>query len=229
MAGPLAVIFDIDGVLVDSYAAHFASWRALAAEAGFPSVSEARFAATFGRTSREIIAELWPEERLTELRIAELDDRKEAIYRRALQQRFPAMQGAVELIQELDAAGFALAAGSSGPPANVELALDQLGQRQRFRAVVTGRDVQRGKPDPQVFQLCAQRLDASCRQCAVIEDAPAGIDAANAAGMLSIGLVSTGHAREELAAAAHVVQRLSDLSSSKLRQWLQNHAACSAE
>jgi beta-phosphoglucomutase len=210
---------------VDSYLAHFESWRALALQCGGWRITEAQFAATFGRTSREIIAELWSDERLSASRIAELDDRKEVLYREVLQRGFPAMAGAEELIVALDEAGFLVAAGSSGPPENVELALDRLGQRRRFRAVVTGRDVQRGKPDPQVFQLCAERLGLPAGRCAVVEDAAAGIAAANAAGMLSVGLVSTGHRPEEFASAARVVERLADLSPERLCSWLQDHAA----
>jgi beta-phosphoglucomutase len=93
---------------------------------------------------------------------------------------------------------------------------------------VTGRDVERGKPDPQVFHLCAKRLGVSPRDCAVIEDAAAGIAAANAAGMLSVGLMSTGHVPGELAAAAHVVERLSQLTAATLRHWLRSHAARAA-
>jgi len=118
----LAVIFDMDGVLVDSYRAHFASWLALARECGF-EFTERQFAATFGRTSRDIIANLWPDPPPDE-RIAEMDDRKEALYREIISKDFPAMDGARELIRALHAAGFKLAVGSSGPPENVAVALD---------------------------------------------------------------------------------------------------------
>ena len=128
-----AVIFDMDGVLVDSYQAHFESWRRLTREYG-GEMSEAFFAQTFGRTSREILALLWPKG-LDEKTIQALDQRKEAYYRDILQKRFPLMSGARELIEQLRAEGFKLAIGSSGPPENVMLVLEKIG-KEHFSAAV---------------------------------------------------------------------------------------------
>ena len=127
------------------------------------------------------------------------------------------MPGAPDLLRSLDEAGFALAVGSSGPPANIELVLSRLGNRSLFRAVVTGMDVTRGKPDPQVFLIAAKRLGIPPRRCAVVEDAPPGVEAANAAGMASVGLASTGRTRESLAQADLVVGSLAELSPRILR------------
>jgi beta-phosphoglucomutase len=191
MTGIRAVIFDVDGVLIDSYAAHLQSWLDLAAESG-TEFTERDFAATFGRTSRDILRHYWPARDDAEVRA--LDDRKEAIFRDLIRADFPAMDGAVELIDRLVSAAFALAVGSSGPPENVELVLYRLGRRSAFTAVITGKDVTRGKPDPQVFLLAAERLGVETGRCTVIEDAPAGIIAARAAGMRAIALTSTGRA-----------------------------------
>lgn len=214
-----AVIFDVDGVLVDSYQAHFESWQDVARQHEF-SMTEAQFAALFGRTSRDIIRNLWPGHAASDEAVARIDDEKEAAYREIIVAEFPAMPGAVALIESLHAAGFALALGSSGPPENVELALDGLGHRHLFGAWVTGADVTRGKPDPQVFQVAAGRLDVSPERCAVVEDAAAGIAAANAAGMTSIALVSTGHSRGEYAEADHIVDSLDELSAELIHGWI---------
>ncbi|REK30222.1 MAG: HAD family phosphatase [Planctomycetota bacterium] len=212
-----AVIFDVDGVLIDSYNAHFESWQRLAAENGL-TMSEAEFARDFGRTSREIIADLWPSAAESEARVAEMDDRKEALYREIIEADFPAMAGAVELIDALDAAGFLLGVGSSGPPENVALTLARLNRQDRFGSVVTGADVTAGKPNPEVFLTAAGRLGVSPACCAVIEDAAAGITAANAAGMQSIGLVSRGRRREALSAAHRIVDRLDELSAASIAE-----------
>jgi beta-phosphoglucomutase len=214
--GREAVIFDMDGVLVDTYHAHFRSWLAMAEAEGL-SFTEAQFAPTFGRTSREIIAAFWGDGRYDDAAIAALDAQKEAAFRDLVAADFPAMPGARELLRSLRAAGFALAVGSSGPPENVELALDRLGCGELFGAVVTGRDVVRGKPDPQVFLLAAERLGVAPSRCAVVEDAPPGIAAARAAGMCSIGLASTGRTRDELAAARLVVGALAELNPARVR------------
>ena len=210
-SGPsdLAVVFDMDGVLVDSYRPHLESWRAAAREAGI-EITDEQFATTFGRTSREIIAHFWggalsPEE------MRRIDDRKEALYRDIIRKDFPAMDGAVELIDALRDAGFRLAVGSSGPPENIALSTELLGRASSFDVVVTGRDVTRGKPDPQVFLLAAERLGIAPARCAVVEDAPAGVAAANAAGMASVALLGTAP-REKLADARLVVASLRELS-----------------
>jgi beta-phosphoglucomutase len=109
----LAVIFDVDGVLVDSYHAHFQSWRDVAAEHGV-GLTEAEFATTFGRTSRDIIRRFFGST-VTGAAVSEMDDRKEARFRELIADDFPAMDGALELIRDLRDAGFKMALGSSGP------------------------------------------------------------------------------------------------------------------
>ena len=210
------VIFDMDGVLVDSYHAHFQSWRELAAELGV-EVTEADFVRHFGRTSREIVEAYWGEGRFTDEEIAELDRRKESYYRRIISQNFPEMPGVRSLLSRLKAAGFRLAVGSSGPPENVRLVLEKLEAGPLFDAVVTGMDVTRGKPDPQVFLLAAKRLNLPPEHCVVIEDAPVGIRAAHAAGMAAVGLVSTGRDPQSLAEADLVVPSLEKLTPEILR------------
>ncbi len=205
------IIFDVDGVLVDSYHAHHESWLALARETR-RSFTEAEFASVFGRTSADIIRVFWPPDEIDDEKIRALDDRKEALYRDIVEAEFPAMDGAVELIDSLTKAGFLLAVGSSGPPENVNLVLDRLDRRAAFGAAITGFDVNRGKPDPQVFQLAAKRLNIPPERCAVVEDAPAGIAAAHAASMIAIGLTSTGRTPEELNAADLIVPSLRNLT-----------------
>lgn len=214
---PRAVIFDVDGVLVDSYQAHLRSWVLMAREHG-RVLTEEKFATTFGQTSREIIARFWGPE-LDDLAREALDARKEAIYRDLVQAEFPAMDGAVELVDALAAAGFRLAVGSSGPPENIELALERLGRRSAFQAMVTGRDVTRGKPDPQVFQLAAGRLRVPAAACVVVEDAPVGIAAARAAGMASVALTGTAPA-ERLCEADLVVASLRELGPERMADLL---------
>jgi beta-phosphoglucomutase len=222
----LAVIFDMDGVLVDSYRTHYRSWQMVAASRG-RSMSREDFDATFGRTSREIIAALWPESVSSDEDIARLDAQKEAAFREILAADFPAMPGVKPLLESLHAAGFALAVGSSGPPENVDLVLDRLGKRPLFGAVVHGMDVTRGKPDPQVFLLAAERLGVPPGRCAVVEDAPLGIAAAKAAGMASVGLVSTGRSRAILAAADLVAGSLEELSPATFRSLIAGRATSS--
>lgn len=210
------VIFDMDGVLVDSFRPHLRSWGLLAEEMG-RSITEEQFAGTFGKTSREIIREWFRMEDAGEVR--RLDDRKEKLYRELIRGRIPAMPGAGELIRSLHADGFCLSVGSSGPPENVDLVCDELGLRPFLTAIVTGADVQRGKPDPQVFETAAARMGVSPSSCVVVEDAPVGLVAARRAGMCCIGLLGT-HPAEALSAADRVIRRLNELCPEAVRQIL---------
>ncbi|MDC0937022.1 HAD family phosphatase [Pirellulales bacterium] len=215
MVSQLAVIFDVDGVLVDSYQPHYQSWRRLFDELDV-DYSEDVFRNTFGRTNRDIFTTLFPGE-LSEERLTELGDRKEEYYREIIRDDFPAMPGATELIDRLSSARFLMAVGSSGPPENIALTLEKLEREHAMSAAITSADVTRGKPDPQVFLLAAQRLNVPPAQCAVVEDAHHGIEAANRAGMISIGLTSTT-TREKLAAADLVVDRLDELTPDRIKE-----------
>jgi beta-phosphoglucomutase len=219
MSDAVAVIFDMDGVLIDSYAAHLESWQAACAERGV-AMSEAEFAAGFGRTSAEVLRELWPDP-LGPEQIAAFEDDKERRYREIVRAAFPVVDGARELVLALADAGFRLAVGSSGPPENVELVVDLLGLGAHFGALVTGRDVVRGKPDPQVFALAAERLGVAPQRAVVVEDAVVGITAAHAAGMRAIGYVGTGRTAAELAAADLVVGSLRALDPRRVRALIE--------
>jgi beta-phosphoglucomutase len=226
-----AAIFDMDGVLIDSYQAHFESCLRAAAELG-RVYTEEQFAAGFGRTTREVIAEQWQlagqlggqRELLSDEQIARIDERKEWLFREIIGANFPAMAGAVELIESLVRAGFRVAVGSSGPRENVQLAIERLGIGKLLSAAVTGHDVKHGKPDPQVFLLAAKQCGVAPEQCVVVEDAPVGIEAARRGGMHVIGLASTGRTVEQLQAADLVVTSLHELSPHKFWQVLQTAA-----
>ena len=220
MAAEHAVIFDVDGVLVDSYQAHFESWLALADRTGGYRLSEAEFAATFGQRTADVVRAKWPAQDLDDATVEAYDDLKESLFRETLSRAFPAMPGAEALIQQLDNAGWLLGVGSSGPAENVTLVLEALGQRDRFGAVVTARDVSRGKPHPDVFLVAAERLGIAPQQAIVIEDAPAGVAAAHAAGARCVGFASTGRTPEQLAEADHIIRDLRELSVDSLRALL---------
>ena len=213
MPPQFALIFDVDGVLTDSYQPHFLSWERLFRELDV-EFTEDQFRATFGRTNRDIFEQLYPGQ-LTDEQMAERGERKEVLYREIIAADFTPMPGAVALIDALVDAGFALGVGSSGPPENIALTLEKLDRANRFSGIVTGADVDRGKPDPQVFLMGAERLGLPPARCAVIEDAPHGIEAANRAGMASIALTSTT-TREVLAAADLVVDHLDELTPERI-------------
>lgn len=220
MSDDLAVIFDMDGVLIDSHQAHYESWQILADENDW-SYSMAEFEAGFGRTSRENVDVAWGHLDLDKDRCVELVDRKEELFREILQKDFPAMEGAAQLIQALFDEQFRLALGTSGPNENAALVLGLLGVAQILSTRVTADHVTRGKPDPQVFQLAAEKLGVPPEKCLVVEDAPAGIEAAKRAGMCCVGLTSTGRTAEQLHQADFVVDSLFKISPDTIRELIQ--------
>lgn len=223
MSEKFGVIFDMDGVLVNSYRAHLISWQRSAGQRGL-AMTEDDFARTFGKTSKEIIAQLWPG-KYDAKEVVVFDDAKEAAYRDVLREDFPAMDGAAELIAALHDVGFKLAIGSSGPPENVKLVRETIPNGNRIDVIVTGKDVTHGKPHPEVFLVAAKKLGIDPSHCAVVEDAPVGLQAARAAGMVAIGLTGTAP-REKLAPLADlVVDSLRQLSPTTFHNFLAKRAA----
>ncbi len=213
-----AIIFDLDGVLIDSAQAHLESWKQLAHELRHP-FDEKRFLETFGRRNEEVIPSLFGPGRSPNV-TRELSVRKEQIYRDLIRGRVPAIDGAVDLVRACADDGFAVALGSSAPRENAELVLEELGIRDCFGALVTDRDVPRGKPDPSVFLTAAERLAVTPRRCVVTEDAPAGIKAAKAADMTAVALVGA-HARDTLLEADLIVGSLRELTPDRLRELIE--------
>jgi beta-phosphoglucomutase len=180
-----AVIWDLDGVIIDSAEEHRQAWQRLAREEGI-RFSDADFWATFGKRNDDIIAVIWgpqaPE------RVQALANRKEAYFRELIRKTAAPLPGSIELLQGLHEAGFLQALASSAPIKNIQLISEVLGLRQYFTALVSGETVAHGKPAPDIFLKAAKELGIDPGQCLVIEDAVAGVQAAHAAGMRCIAV-----------------------------------------
>ena len=209
-----AAIFDMDGVLVDSYRPHWESWRITCAARGLP-ITEAVYAGLFGRSFRSFVEALCPRP-LTEAEIQAWYDEKEELYRDIIERDFPAMDGASDLLAALRQAGFALAIGSSGPRGNVDCLLRHLPGADAFATTASGDDCRNAKPDPEVFLLAARRLGVPPRACVVIEDSLHGLEAARRAGMAAIALTGTCTVAELTPHADLVVTSLRDLTPPRI-------------
>ena len=218
-----AVLFDWDGVVVDSSRQHKAAWELFAAEHRLPLPPD-HFERSFGMRNPPIIMELlqWTSDPVEAQRLADL---KEVLYRRIVDEHgLDMIAGSRRLLDELRAQGVPCAVASSAPRENLDAALASLDLRGHFAAIVSAEDVRRGKPDPEVFLKAAARLGVTPRQACVIEDAHVGIAAARAADMLAVA-VATTHSAASLGDADHVVASPEALDAAMLQRWLRarNH------
>jgi beta-phosphoglucomutase len=186
MSNPIqAVIWDLDGVIIDSADEHRRAWQRLAREEGIV-MTDADFWATFGKRNDDIFATLWGN--LPPERVKELSDRKEMYFRELIRESAAPLPGAIELMRGLHDAGFAQALASSTPVENINLIAEVLGLKRYLSILVSGETVARGKPAPDIFLKAAAELQMDPTVCLVIEDAVAGVEAAHAAGMRCIAV-----------------------------------------
>jgi len=185
-----ALIFDMDGTIVDNMAFHTQSWVTFFERRGRAIDADEFFRTTAGRQGKEIIRSHMGED-LGDDEVAVLNHEKEAVYRELYAPHLKAVAGFEDLIADARSQGIALAVGTAAPPANVEFTLDGLDLRRHFETIVGATDVPRGKPHPDVFLEAAKRCGAEPANCIVFEDAPLGVEAARRAGMRVVVITTT--------------------------------------
>ena len=199
-----AVLWDLDGTLVDSGEYHWRSWRDTMAAEGVP-VTHAQFLASFGQRNDRILRG-WLGDVEAD-RIERIAEAKESAYRQlAADGGLIALPGAAEWVRRLHDSGWRQAIASSAPRLNVDVMLRALQLEQWFDAIVSAEDVTVGKPDPQVFLAAAKRLGVDPARCVVVEDAEAGVEAARRARMRCIGVSASTPLAADIA-----VRSLADL------------------
>ena len=194
-----AAIFDMDGTLVDNSPVHVRAFEIFCARYGVTGWKE-KLDNGFGMGNDAIMRAVMPEEIIREKGLAALADEKEAIYREIYAPDIHPVEGLVELLERLRAAGVRCAVGSSGCRANVDFVLERCGIGDFFDARISGDTVTRCKPDPEIYLRAAAALGADPADCVVFEDALAGIESARRAGAGRIVALATTLTREQLLA-----------------------------
>ncbi len=207
------VIWDMDGVIIDSADLHFRSWREALARHGI-EMSREQFEEGFGRRNDDIIAYVANRPVSPELATA-IGREKEEAYRKMVTGNARFFPGVQELMCSLKESGFRQAVASSAPPENLALIVREMKLEPFIETTVDASQVSRGKPDPEVFLKAAEKLGLQPGACLVIEDAVAGVEAARRAGMAVIA-VSNTHPKEKLAAADLVVASLEEVEASRV-------------
>jgi len=193
-----AVVFDMDGVLVDSGAHHRAAWTALLGELGV-AVPHEFWRLTIGRPAEEAVEHLLGRS-LSLAEARRLSRRKHEHYAKLSHAGLPAVAGAPAFVSALVELGIPRAVATSARRADATRLLRDLDLLPYFAVIVAAEDVHNGKPAPEVFLTAAERLGVRPERCLVFEDSVVGVRAARAAGMRVIG-VTTAHTMAELTAA----------------------------
>jgi beta-phosphoglucomutase len=193
-----AVLWDLDGVLVDSAPHHFQSWRETLDRECRRDFTPDEFKHSFGMRNDTMLRELFGPQ-YPDAEVARLSAIKEQRYRDLVRASgIAALPGVRACLDYLRGNGWRQVVASSAPRANIDVVLAALGLGVTFDALVAAEDVQHGKPAPDVFVTAALRAGTDRRRCVVVEDSPAGVEAARRAGIACIGVLTT-HARLDVA------------------------------
>lgn len=190
-----AVLWDMDGVLVDSADYHYEAWRLTMQREG-RQLTHADFKRTFGQRNDTVLRDML-DPNISDADIQRIADFKESTYRLLVRERgIVPLPGVLRWLAALQGAGWRQAVASAAPRANVDAIVEAMSIAHYFDALTSAEDVTRGKPDPQVYLVAASRVGVRPQRSIVIEDAPAGVEGAKRAGMKRIGVRSSHGALE---------------------------------
>lgn len=208
-----AVLFDMDGVIVDSNPWHRIALREFCGRHGFTLSDDDLRDRIYGRTNREWLTNLFGE--ATPEDLSRWAEEKEAHYRNLYERDIRPVDGLVDFLEHLNQNAIDRAIGTSAPPANVDFTLGKTGLKKYFEVILDETFVSRGKPDPEIYLKSAAALGYVPGRCIVIEDSLSGIAAGKAAGAKVIGITTT-HTPEELRMADLVIDNFNGLTADRL-------------
>ncbi len=192
-----AVLFDMDGVVVDNLPYHVDAWLLFCERKNIPLTREVFYRELNGMNSKDTFEWFYQRE-MSRAEVEVLEEEKELIYREFYRDHIKPAPGLLEFLKRLRAQGIKTALATSAGPGNIDFIVDGLGIREQFDAIIGGAEVQKGKPDPEIYLKAADLVGINPSACWVIEDSLQGITAGQAAGMRVVG-ISTSHTAAELA------------------------------
>lgn len=213
-----AVVFDLNGTLVDDIAYHFEAFKTLASKVGF-AMDEVIFQSTNGQKNADLFPRLLGRELGPSL-LETLSNEKETTYRTLYRPHMAPVKGATELFARLRDRGLKLAIASSAPDENRNMVLEGLGWSSTFDAVILPHDLP-GKPAPDIYLAAAKRLGVDPTECIAFEDAVNGVKSAYGANMLVVGVTTNVPADTLLEAGAALT--IADFTAPSLASLLASH------
>jgi beta-phosphoglucomutase len=206
-----AVIFDLDGTLVDNNSYHLESWIKYLKNMNREISGEEYKANVNGRTNKDVIEYIY-QRKMEEAEAMVYALEKEAIYRELYKDDIRPVAGLLPFLQKLKDRSIPMAIATSGIQVNIDFMFDNIPMRRYFDVIVNSSHIKNGKPHPEIYLKTAELLHVAPENCLVFEDAVVGINSAKAAGMKVIGVLTT-HSAEELSAADALVKDYTGLES----------------
>lgn len=210
-----AFVFDMDGTLVDNMSYHTEAWLALFKNFGIDMDADEFLRYTAGKTNPEILREIIGKH-LSEDEIEVLSNMKEEYYRKIYLPFLKMTPGLLHFLHNAKAKGIPMAVATAAGKENIRFVLSGLNIGGFFQAVIGADDIEKGKPDPEIFLKSARKLRVEPSKCIVFEDSPNGVEAARRAGMQAV-LLTTSHQPEELGDQPALILAVSDFTAEDLR------------
>lgn len=191
-----AVIFDLDGTLVDNNAWHLKTWKIYLQNLGLTISEEAYRKNINGRTNKDALEYIY-NRKLSDEEAMAYALKKEALYREIYKPNIKPVEGLLNLLEAFHKQGIPMAIATSGIPVNIEFMFEHIPIRQYFSVIINSTHIKKGKPDPEIYLKTATSLGIQADQCLVFEDAVVGVNAARSAGMKVVAITTT-QSKEEL-------------------------------
>jgi HAD superfamily hydrolase (TIGR01509 family) len=210
-----ALIFDMDGVVVDNFHFHEKAWKEFCRRHSL-NFTEVFRSGIFGGTNRDHFKAFFGRE-LTPKELKKYEDEKESIYRQLYEPFIQPVKGLIPFLEKVSNKHIPMALATSSPVINVDFVMQKTGAGQFIKTRLTANDIVQGKPHPEIYLKAAKILGVSPARCVVFEDSFSGIESARSAGMKVVGLATT-HTRDELKNVDRVINDLTQISLTQLEK-----------
>src|SRR5450432_2761924 len=206
---PRALIFDLNGTMIDDMAFHIRAWTEILNQDLKAGLAHEQVKSHMYGKNSELLIRVFGEGRFTEEEMDYWSIEKEKRYQQAFLPHIKLIDGLSDFLEKAHKKGIPMAIGSAAIPFNIDFILDQLNLRKYFKTIVSAEDVKISKPDPETFLNAAAGLHTAPKDCIVFEDAPKGVEASIRAGIPCI-VLTTMHKRNEFPQGDHIKAFIQD-------------------